>query len=476
MPACRISSKWPNGLLALMRWLFHSSRGRPKIVIPLACADSDAERYHARPEDSMNHRKPGGHALIFVAITVLLDIIGFGLILPVLPRLLVELTGESVAHAALHGGWLTFLYAAMQFLCAPILGNLSDRFGRRPVLLFAVAALGIDFLFMGFAPTLAWLFVGRAISGMAGASFTPAYAYVADISPPEKRAQSFGLISASFGVGFSLGPALGGMLGTMGPRAPVFVAAVVSLCNFVYGWFALPESLPAEKRRPFDLRRANPLGTLIQMRKHPVVLGLLGALFLWMVGHQVMPATWTFFTKLRFGWTEATIGGSLALAGLVMAVSQATLLRVLVPRIGERRAALLGIVMAAIGYLGYATATEGWMMFAWLSTWFFGATVMPCTNALLSRRVTPDAQGELQGAIACLYSLSSIAGPVLMSQLFGRFASPQAPIYFPGAAFLAAAVLAFACLAIYWKTTRAEHVETVAAGAVQAGLPEESHS
>jgi DHA1 family tetracycline resistance protein-like MFS transporter len=354
----------------------------------------------------------------------------------------------------------------MQFLFAPILGNLSDRFGRRPVLLIAIAALGVDYLILGFAPNLGWLFLGRAIAGIAGASFTPAYAYVADITPPERRAQNFGIVSGAFGVGFIVGPALGGLLGGFGPRAPFFAAACLSLANLAYGYFVLAESLPRERRRGFAWRRANPLGTLLHMREQPVVLGLLGALFLWMVAHQVMPATWTFYTKFRFGWPEATIGASLALAGLVMATSQATLLRFLVPRLGERRTALMGIAIAALGYLGYATATSSWMMFAWLVTWFFGAIVMPSTNALMSHRVAADAQGELQGAVASLYSLSSIVGPPLMTQLFGRFSAPGAPIYLPGAAFIAATMLAMASLAIYWLATR--EPRTAAAGAVPA--------
>src|SRR5688572_8092173 len=239
---------------------------------------------------------PGGprkqrHALAFIAVTLLLDTIGFGLIMPVIPRLLVELTGESLSRAAVYGGWLGFVYAALQFVCAPVLGNLSDRFGRRRVLLFAIAALGIDYIIMGLAPTLAWLFIGRAIAGAAGASFTPAYAYVADISAPEKRAQNFGIVSAAFGIGFIIGPAIGGLLGSLGPRAPFFAAAALSMINFCYGFFVLPESLPLERRRAFEWRRANPLGTLNQMRKHPVVLGLLGALFLWGLGNQVMPTT-----------------------------------------------------------------------------------------------------------------------------------------------------------------------------------------
>jgi DHA1 family tetracycline resistance protein-like MFS transporter len=397
---------------------------------------------------------PRLHALTFVAITVFVDVIGFGLILPVLPALLVDLTGETVNRAAIAGGWLAFVYAVMQFVSAPILGNLSDRFGRRPVLLFAIGMLGIDYLIMGFAPTLAWLFVGRFLAGIAGASFTPAYAYIADISPPEKRAQNFGLISAAFGVGFIVGPALGGLIGELGPRAPFFAAAALGSMNFVYGSLVLPESLAADKRRAFDWRRANPLGTLIAMRRHPVVLGLLGALSVWMLAHQVMPGTWSYYTKYRFGWSEATIGASLAVAGLIMAISQASFMRIVVPRFGERRSALAGIAIAGLGYVGYGAATSGWIMFAWLGTWFFGAIVSPATNALMSQRVAADAQGELQGAVASLYSLSSILGPPLMSQLFGRFTEPDAPIHLPGIAFFAAALLTFVSLAIYHSATR----------------------
>ena len=399
-------------------------------------------------------RSPGRNALVFVATTVLIDIIGFGLILPILPRLLVELTGESLSHAAIYGGWLSFLYAAMQFVCAPILGGLSDRFGRRPVLLYAIGSLGVDYLIMGFAPSLAWLFVGRAISGIAGASFTPAYAYVADISSPAKRAQSFGLISAAFGVGFILGPALGGVLGHVGLRAPFFAAAALSLLNFIYGWIVLPESLPPERRRAFEWKRANPMGTLLHVWRRPGVAGVLVALFLWMMAHQVMPAIWTYYTKLRFAWSEAAIGGSLALAGVIMATSQATLMRMLVPRLGERNAALLGIAIAAVGYTGYGLATQGWMMLAWLPTWFFGALATPSTYALLTHRVSPDAQGELQGAIASLFSLSSIGGPIVHTQIFGHFSAPDARPYLPGAPFLFATGLAAASWIVYWSTTR----------------------
>jgi DHA1 family tetracycline resistance protein-like MFS transporter len=387
-------------------------------------------------------------------ITVLLDVITFGLILPVLPALLVHLTDDSISRVAVYGGWLSFLYAAMQLVCAPLIGNLSDRYGRRPVLLLSVGMLGLDYLIMGLAPTLGWLFLGRGLAGIAGASFTTAYAFVADVTPPERRAQSFGLISASFGIGFVLGPAIGGLLGSFGPRAPFFVAAAVSLANLIYGIFVLPESLPVARRRAFSWRRANPLGMLLRIRRHPVLPGVLSALFLWSLAHQVMPNTWSFYTKLRFSWSEATIGASLALAGAVMATSQASLVRMLVPRFGERRTALTGIAVAAVGYAGYALATEGWMMFAWLGTWIFGAMVMPTTHAYMSHRVDPDAQGELQGAVASLHSLASIVGPPLMTQLFSRFSAADAPVHVPGAAFIAASCLTVASWVVYVLATR----------------------
>jgi DHA1 family tetracycline resistance protein-like MFS transporter len=409
------------------------------------------------------------HALAFLAVTLLLDTMGFGLIMPVYPRLLVEITGESLSRAAVYGGWLGFVFAAMQFVCAPILGNLSDRYGRRRVLLFAIGALGVDYIIMGFAPTLAWLFIGRAIAGAAGASFTPAYAYVADISPPERRAQNFGIVSAAFGIGFIIGPAIGGLLGTLGSRAPFFAAATLSIVNFCYGFFVLPESLPPERRRAFEWRRANPLGTLSQMRKHPVVLGLLASLFIWGLANQVMPSTWAFYTKFRFGWSEAMIGASMATVGVVMASSQAIVMRLLVPRLGQRRAALIGIVSGTAGYAGFGLATASWMMFAWLASWFFAAIVMPTTNALMSHLISPDAQGELQGAVASLFSLSAIIGPPLMTHLFARFTAPESHVHIPGFPFLAAAALSLGSLVIFWRSTRQAMPEP-AASTSQSGL------
>jgi DHA1 family tetracycline resistance protein-like MFS transporter len=400
-------------------------------------------------------RKAGGGALLFIFVLVLVDSIGFGIILPVLPRLIMQLTAVGIDRAARYGGWLSFVYALMQFFCAPVLGNLSDRFGRRPVLLFSVLALGVDYLIMGFAPVISWLFLGRMIAGIAGASFTPAYAYVADITPAERRAQNFGLMSAAFGIGFILGPAIGGLLGTFGARAPFFTAGVIALANAALGYFALPESLPPGKRRAFHWVRANPLGTLRQMRHYPSVLVTLGALFLWQLAHQVLPGTWAFYTISKFHWSSAQVGYSLAFVGLLMAVSQGVLTRVLIPWIGGmRRAALGGMLAALLAYIGYAFATQGWMMYVVGLTTFLFALTYPSMNALASQQIPANAQGELQGAVASLGSLSAIIGPPLMTQIFSRFSDPTGAVYLPGAAFLAAAVLTVACAALFLRALR----------------------
>jgi DHA1 family tetracycline resistance protein-like MFS transporter len=403
----------------------------------------------------MSSRPAGNAAFVFIFIAVLVDSIGFGIILPVLPRLIMELTGVSVDRAAAYGGWLAFVYALLQFFCAPVLGNLSDRFGRRPVLLFALFALGCDYLIMGFAPAIGWLFAGRAIAGMAGASFTPAYAYVADISAPQRRAQNFGLMGAAFGLGFILGPAIGGLLGGLGPRAPFFTAGVIALANGTLGLVALPESLPEAARRPFEWRRANPLGTLRQIRRFPAVMWLLAALFLWQVGHQVLPSTWAFYTISKFHWTSAEVGYSLAFVGMVMAIGQGLLTRVLIPSLGgERRAAAAGMAAAVIAYLGYALVPAGWMMYVVSLCTFIFALSYPSMNALASAQIPANAQGELQGAVASLYSLSSIFGPPLMTQVFGYFSRPDAAVHFTGAAFVTAALLTVLCGALFAKAMR----------------------
>ena len=412
----------------------------------------------------MNTPRSGKGALAFVFIAVLVDSIGFGIILPVMPRLIMELTGVSIDRAASYGGWLAFVYALMQFFCAPVLGNLSDHFGRRPVLLFALFALGCDYLIQGFAPTITWLFIGRMIAGVAGASFTPAYAYVADITPPERRAQSFGLMGAAFGMGFILGPAIGGLLGNFGPRAPFFTAAAIALANTAFGYFALPESLPLEQRRPFRWVRANPVGTLRQVRRYPGVAWMLAAVFLWQLGHQVLPTTWAFYTISKFDWTSAQVGYSLAWVGLTMAIAQGLLTGRLIPWMGgERRAALIGMAGAMLAYIGYAVVPQGWMMYVVSLLTFIFALVYPSMNALASQRTPANAQGELQGAIASLYSVSAIVGPPLMTQIFARFSRTDGAVYFPGAAFIAAAGLTLVSAFLLARALRVPAAAPVAA-------------
>ena len=393
----------------------------------------------------MSSRQP---ALIFVLLTILLDTIGFGIIIPVTPELIMELTGEPLSAAARYSGWLMLLFASVNFLAMPVLGNLSDRFGRRPVLLVSLATLGINTLLMGLAPSLTWLFIGRAICGAAAASFSTANAYVADISTPENRAQNFGMIGATFGLGFILGPAIGGLLGELGPRVPFFFAAGLSLLNVLYGLLVLPESLAHQYRRPFSWRRANPLGALSALRRFPVVSGLVAVVALYQLAFQAMPSTWSFFTMHQFGWSEAEVGGSMAFTGVLMVIVQVVLVRRLVPRLGEYRCAMLGIGAAVFGYAVYAFAQVGWAMYAGMSLAALSGLVSPALNSVMSRQVGPEAQGELQGAIGSLISLTAVVGPFLMTHLFGYFAADDAPVHFPGAAFLTSAALLLAAFAL----------------------------
>ncbi len=388
-------------------------------------------------------------ALMFIFVTVLIDTIGFGIVIPVFPGLIVELTGKAVNEAARIGGWMAFTYAIMQFLCGPVMGNLSDRFGRRPVLLASLSAFSIDYLLSGFAPTIGWLFLGRLIAGITGASFTTAYAYIADVTPPDKRAQSFGLMGMGFGLGFIIGPALGGLVAGFGLRAPFLVAAGLAMLNVAYGYFVLPESLPPEQRRPFDIKRANPVGTMLQLRRyHRSVLLLAAAMFLWQLAHQALQGTWSFYVAYRFNWSPAWIGASLAAVGLSSAVVQGGLTRVIIPKLGERRTILLGLVSGIGGFLIYGLASQGWMMFAGIAVAALSGLTYPSMNGLMSGRVEANAQGELQGAVSSLLSLATIIGPLAMTQAFAFFTSPKAPVHLPGAAFFLAVVLALGSLAI----------------------------
>ena len=381
------------------------------------------------------------HAALFVFVTVLIDAMGIGIIIPVMPDLIRDLSDLPLSKAALWGGYLSFVYAFMQFLFGPTVGNLSDRFGRRPVLLVSLAVLTIDYLIMGFAPTLAILFIGRVLAGIAGATHSTAHAYIADISPPEKRAQNFGLISAAFGIGFILGPIVGGLAGELGPRQPFFAAAAVAFVNLVYGYFLVPESLVQEKRRPFSVTRANPLGVARQIRKFPTVAWLFAAVFLYNVAHFVYPAVWSFYTKEALGWTSAEVGLSLAAVGVGFAVVQGWLIRLVLPRLGEAKTAVLGFLVSIAGLVGLAFANVTWLVYSLMPFVALGAMVTPAMTGLMSNRIPDDAQGELQGALTSVAGVTIIISPVLMTQLFGYFAGDQAPFYFPGAPFLAAAVL-----------------------------------
>ena len=342
----------------------------------------------------------------------------------------------------------------MQFFCGPILGNLSDHFGRRPVLLASLLAFGLDYLLMGLAPHLWLLLVGRVIAGVAGSSYTTGLAFIADVSPPAKRAQNFGLVGMAFGVGFIIGPALGGLLGSVGPRVPFFASAGLALVNLVYGWFVLPESLPPERRRVFRWQQAHVLGTLSGLRAYPGVLALLAAIAFWALAHQSINNTWTYYSMLKFGWDERAVGASLAALGLVIAIAQGGLTRILIPRWGELNSATVGMTCVAIAYLVFAAAPFGGVMYAGVAVYALGGLVMPSLQALMSRAVPVDAQGGLQGAVASTVGLAAIIGPPLMTGIFSYFAKPGAQLYFPGAPFACAALLTLTSLSVVYITRR----------------------
>ncbi|MDE2182319.1 MAG: TCR/Tet family MFS transporter [Alphaproteobacteria bacterium] len=387
----------------------------------------------------MPESRAGRHALVFIFITVLIDVIGLGIVIPIVPKLIAGIAHVGLSDAARYGGWMLFTYAGMQFLCAPAIGNLSDRIGRRPVLILSLVAIGIDYTITGLARTMVWLFVARALSGMAGASYTTANAYIADVTPPEKRAASFGLIGAAFGLGFIIGPAIGGLLGQYDEHLPFFVSAGLAFCNALYGFLVLKESHAPEHRRKFEWWRANPLGALMALRRFPVVLPLCGVVVLARLAHDSSPSTWTYYTMLKFHWTVAEVSYSLMAVGLITAIAFGTLPR-LVPRLGERRAVYIGFSAGALATVGYATASQPWMLYAWMVVGALTAFVMPALNTIMSTEVGPTEQGELQGAIASIASLTSVGAPVLMSYLFALFTGPHAPFYFPGASFAAASL------------------------------------
>lgn len=384
-----------------------------------------------------------------ILITILLDMIGVGIIVPVLPELLEELTGGSVADAAVIGGYLVFAYAFMQFVFSPILGNLSDRFGRRPVLLLSLLGLTFDYLMMSIAPFVWYLFIGRIIAGIAGAALATATAYMADITPPHKRTHRFGLIGAAFGLGFIIGPVIGGELGEFGPRVPFFAAAGLAFANFLFGLLVLPESLPKTSRRKFDIRRANPLGAVLALKKYPSVLWLLGVLFFFQLSAQALPTVFSYFTVEVFNFTSSTIGRTLGAFGLGFAISQAVLAGPLSRGMGEPAVAMIGLLAASAAFAGIAFATDVYHLYLFILVGTVSGLAPPAINGVLSRQVPDNSQGELQGAVNAASSLATIIGPLAATQIFSYYTARETDHYFPGAPFIAASVSVLAALLLF---------------------------
>ncbi len=399
---------------------------------------------------------PRKAAVGFIFVTLLIDVMGWGLIIPVMPKLISELKHIPVNEASPYGALLLSVYAITQFVFAPLIGNLSDKYGRRPVLLTSLFGFGIDYIFLALAPTYGWLFLGRVIAGITGASFTTASAYIADVSTPETRAKNFGMIGAAFGLGFVIGPALGGLLAGFGVRAPFYAAAGLCLINALYGYFVLPESLSKENRRPFQWKRANPFGSLQFLRKTPGIGSLAICFFLIYLGAQAVQGNWNFFTIHRFGWTEGLVGISLAVVGLLVGAVQGGLIRVINPRLGNEKSIYLGLLLYTLGLALFAFASEGWMMFVFLIPYCLGGIAGPSLQATLAQHVPPNEQGELQGALTSLMSLTTIIGPLIMNNLFKYFTTDKAPFYFPGVSFLLGAVFMLLSVLIAWKVLSRE--------------------
>lgn len=393
-------------------------------------------------------------AVVFIFITIVLDVLALGMIIPVLPKLVLQLSGGETAHAAHIYGLFGTTWALMQFVASPILGSLSDRFGRRPVILFSNLGLGLDYILMALAPSLSWLFVGRLVSGITAASIPTASAYIADVTPAEKRAAAFGMIGAAFGLGFVLGPAAGGILGSYGPRLPFWVAAALSLANACYGLFVLPESLPREKRNKFSWRRANPVGALRLLRSHTGLLGISAANFLSFLAHEVLPSTFVLYAGFRYGWGERAVGLTLALVGVCSGVVQGALVRPFVARFGERFALGLGLAFGALGFAVYGLAPRGelfWIGVPVMALWGLSG---PAAQSIMTSLVGSEEQGQLQGAISSLRGISGLIGPTLFTSIFAAFIAPQSQWKQPGAPFLLAALLLVASLAVALTSVR----------------------
>jgi DHA1 family tetracycline resistance protein-like MFS transporter len=380
-------------------------------------------------------------ALGFIFITILIDVIGWGIIIPVIPALIEELIKGDISEAAKIGGWLTFSYAVTQFIFAPLVGNLSDKYGRRPIILISLFGFTLDYILLALAPTITWLFIGRIIAGITGASITTASAYIADISTPENRAKNFGMIGAAFGLGFIIGPVIGGLLGQYGPRIPFYAAAILCFVNFLYGYFILPESLSKENRRAFDIKRANPVGSFMNLKKYPKLIGLILSMFILYVASHAIQSNWSYFTMYKFNWDEKMVGLSLGAIGLLVALVQGVLIRWINPKLGNEKSIYVGFVFYSLGMLLFAFATESWMMFVFLIPYCLGGIAGPALQAVISNQVPSTEQGEIQGTLASLMSASAIVGPPVMTGVFYFFTHDDAPFKFAGAPFLLAAFL-----------------------------------
>lgn len=397
------------------------------------------------------------NALLFIFITVLVDVIGLGIIIPIVPKLIENLTGLGINEASKYGGWLLFSFAIMQFIFSPILGGLSDRFGRRPILLLSLFGLGLDYIFHAFAPSIAWLFVGRIIAGIMGASFSTATAYIADISSPEKRAQNFGLIGAAFGLGFIIGPVIGGISSKWGTNVPFLIAAGLTLLNVIYGYFVLPESLSKDNRRAFEWKRANPISSLKNLRKYPVVSGLVISLVITFIASHAVQSNWSFYTMYKFNWTAEIVGYSLAVVGVLVAFVQGFLIRKIIPRLGQVKSIYLGMSFSALGLLLFGLASESWMMFAFLIPYCLGGIAGPSIQGVISSQVLANEQGELQGALTSLMSLCGVFGPLLMTNLFAFATAKNSTFHVPGAPFFLASCLTLVSFYLSYRTLSKKH-------------------
>ncbi len=395
-------------------------------------------------------------ALTFVLLSVFIDSLGFGIIIPSLPGVIMTLTGEPLSTAADWGGYLMAVYALLQFFMAPVVGNLSDRYGRRPLLLASLFAFGVDFLLTGLATSMTWLFIGRAFAGLFGASFAVAGAYIGDISTAQTRAKNFGFIGAAWGSGFTLGPVIGGFVAEhIDVRAPFFAAAGLALANVIFGFFVLPETLPKERRRPFEWARANPFGAFKSLAHLPMVAGLLFAVLLYQIAHDSLPAVWMFFTQLKFGWGPSEVGWSLTFVGVMTVIVMGGLTGMVVPKLGERRAIVVGFLLMTVGFALYGLVPAGWMIYPALAIGSLGAIANPAMQSVMSGQVGPSSQGELQGAVASIASVAAVVSPLFMTQLFSHFSAEGAPVYLPGAPYLVSALLVFLCVLIALRATRA---------------------